>query len=370
MKVLTVVGARPQFIKAAMVSRAIEEWNGGSGSSLGRIQEVLVHTGQHYDDNMSDVFFRELEISPPAHNLAVGSGPHGQQTGRMLEGLERIMQKEKPDLALIYGDTNSTLAGGLAASKLQIPVAHVEAGLRSHNRTMPEEINRILVDHLSTLLFCPSTVAEKNLGSEGITKGVHLVGDVMYDSLLFNLNRMREKKNVLDRMGLRAGNYGVLTIHRAENADNPIKLREIVAALQRLNLPLVFPVHPRTQAALTHAGITTFPSLIRPTKPLSYQEMLELVRGARLILTDSGGVQKEAFLLRVPCVTLRNETEWVETVDAGWNRLAGTDPDKIVSASRELLARRPGTPGQPYGDGQAGQSVVRVMAEYLAGHCS
>jgi len=362
MKLLSVVGARPQFIKAAVVSLAIPAFNHRRGNDC-RIQEMLVHTGQHYDDDMSAVFFQELGIPSPACHLGVGSGPHGQQTGRMLEGLERVMEQERPDCVLVYGDTNSTLAGGLAASKLRIPIAHVEAGLRSYNRAMPEEINRVLVDHLSAVLFCPTMQAVKNLSCEGIVTGVHLVGDVMYDSLLYNVERAGRDLGVLDRLGVRSGEYALATVHRAETTDQPEILKGFFNAFGRIGLPVVIPLHPRTRTVLRQVGLSEFPPDVRMVPPVSYLEMLMLEQHARLILTDSGGVQKEAFLLRVPCVTLRHETEWVETVDMGWNRLAGTDPEEIVAAARSSLERIPPEPGNPYGDGHAAERIVAVLAE-------
>jgi len=362
MKLLTVVGARPQFIKAAVVSRAIAAFNARAVSGL-RMEEVLVHTGQHYDDNMSAVFFQELRMSEPAHHLGVGSGPHGQQTGRMLEGLERVMHQERPDLVLIYGDTNSTLAGALAASKLGLPVAHVEAGLRSYNRTMPEEINRVVADHLSALLLCPTACAVKNLSCEGVVAGVHQVGDVMYDSLLFNLQQAAQHAGILDRLGLQSGQYGLVTIHRAENTDRPETLRTLIATLGNLGLPVVFPLHPRTTVAMQAARIGAHGN-IRLIPPVSYQEMLILERNARLILTDSGGVQKEAFLLGVPCVTLRSETEWVETVEAGLNRVAGTEPDAILDAARAFLDKVPSASTQPYGNGHAAEAILEIVTEH------
>lgn len=363
MKILTVVGARPQFVKAAVVSRAIAAWNKQTGGKA-ELAEVLAHTGQHYDESMSAVFFRELDIPPPAHQLAVGSGPHGQQTGRMLEGLERVMQEEQPDLVLVYGDTNSTLAGALAASKLHIPIAHVEAGLRSYNRAMPEEINRVLVDHVSALLLCPSERARKNLSQEGITAGVHVAGDVMYDSVLFHLKRGDVETRCCERLGLTPRTYGVLTLHRAENVDERNKVEMILAAVEGLNMPIVFPIHPRTKAMLERVQLR-WPPHVRATEPLPYLEMLQLMRDARLVLTDSGGLQKEAFFLKVPCATLRGETEWVETVEAGWNRLAGTERDTILAACRVLLEHVPSDGPQPYGDGHAGEAVVQILADYL-----
>lgn len=364
MKLLTIVGARPQFIKAAVISRAIPLYNGWQDSDRW-INEVLVHTGQHYDDGMSAVFFSELGIPAPAYHLGVGSGPHGQQTGRMLERLERVMEQERPDCVLVYGDTNSTLAGGLAASKLRIPLTHVEAGLRSHNRVMAEEINRVIVDHLSTLLFCPTARAVKNLSCEGLTAGVHLVGDVMCDSLLYNLEQAGQKAGILADLGVTPGAYGLATIHRAETTDHPETLRSLLAALDHLGLPVLLPLHPRTKAALETAGADRPSGDLRLIPPVPYHEMLVLERYARVILTDSGGVQKEAFLLSVPCVTLRKETEWVETVEAGWNRLCGTDPEQIEVAVCAALERRPPESGHPYGDGHAAEAILEIMNSFL-----
>jgi len=363
MKVLTVVGARPQFIKAAVVSRTIPAFNARSRRDR-QIQEVMVHTGQHYDDNMSAIFFQELTMPEPAHHLGVGSGPHGQQTGRMLERLEPVIEQERPDLVLVYGDTNSTLAGSLAASKLRIPAAHVEAGLRSYNRAMPEEINRVITDHLSALLFCPTARAVKNLSCEGIVTGVHQVGDVMHDSLLYNLARADRRVGVLAELGLRPGQYGVATIHRAETTDRPETVAGILSALGRLGLPVVVPLHPRSRAVLDAAGIARVPDSVRLMPPVSYHQMLMLERHARLILTDSGGVQKEAFLLGVPCITLRNETEWVETVELGWNRLAGTNPDAIVMAAHGALEEVRSERGSPYGSGHAADAILVIVADF------
>jgi UDP-GlcNAc3NAcA epimerase len=360
-KLMTIVGARPQFIKAAVVSRAIKVLNEESQRNH-RIQEVMVHTGQHYDDNMSAVFFQELNIPEPAHHLGVGSGPHGQQTARMLERLEPVMERERPDLVLVYGDTNSTLAGSLAASKLRIPVAHVEAGLRSYNRAMPEELNRVVTDHLSALLFCPTDRAVKNLSCEGIVAGVHQVGDVMYDSLLYNLARADRRAGVLAELGLKQGGYALATIHRAESTERPETITGILAAFGRLGLPIVVPLHPRTRAVLDAAGIARIPDSVRLIPPISYHEMLMLERHARLILTDSGGVQKEAFLLGIPCITLRNETEWVETVEAGWNRVAGTAPDAVEAAARLALEEVRPERGAPYGDGRAAKVILAIVS--------
>jgi UDP-N-acetylglucosamine 2-epimerase len=321
MKVVTIVGARPQFIKAAVLSRELRKEH----------IEILVHTGQHYDDNMSAVFFKELEIPEPDYNLGIGSGSHGKQTGEMLAGIEEILLKEKPDWVLVYGDTNSTLAGALAASKLHIKIAHVEAGLRSFNRNMPEEINRVLTDHLSNLLFCPTDTAVNNLRLEGITKGVHQVGDVMYDALQWALDLGDEYSSILARLKLEPKSYLLATVHRAENTDDPARLQGILDAFNQVDEPLVFPVHPRTRKKLAELAWQPASHVIL-LDPLRYIDMVFLEKNALVILTDSGGMQKEAHWLEVPCVTLREETEWVETLAGNWNQLAGVDPQKIVSS--------------------------------------
>jgi UDP-GlcNAc3NAcA epimerase len=356
-KLLTVVGARPQFVKAAVVSRLL------AGTT--RFRDILVHTGQHYDPGLSAVFFRELEMPQPDYYLGVGSGPHGQQTGRMLERLEEVLAKEDPDCVLVYGDTNSTLAGSLAASKLGIPAAHVEAGLRSHNRAMPEEINRVIADHLATLLFCPTTQAVKNLSCEGVTKEVHLVGDVMYDSLVHHLKKAEQTSRILAEVNAVAGQYALTTVHRAEITADRERLEGVFQALGRLELPVIVPLHPRTRAVLAGAVL---PASVRIIEPVSYYDMLVLERSATLILTDSGGVQKEAFWLGVPCVTLRDETEWVETVESGWNRLAGTDPQAVVAAADAALHGSPAHAGRPYGTGHAGEAILSILARYVEGH--
>jgi len=358
MKIVTVVGARPQFIKAAPLSRALRARPG--------VQEVLVHTGQHYDDAMSAVFFRELDLPPPDLNLGVGSGSHGAQTAAMLTALEAVLLRERPAGLLIYGDTNSTLSGALAAAKLGVPVAHVEAGLRSYNRAMPEEINRVVADALSSLLFCPSPVSAANLAREGITRGVHVVGDVMYDAVLQAAARARDSVAgpLLARLGVGAGGYLLATVHRAANTDDPARLGAIVAALNALAEPVLFPVHPRTAKALAALG-QPFAPHVRPMDPVGYLEMVALESNARIILTDSGGVQKEAYWLAVPCLTLREETEWVETVDQGWNRLVGTDPVAIIAG---VAAFRPqGTPAQVFGDGHAAERIAAILAEEWGG---
>lgn len=328
MKIVTIVGARPQFIKAAAVSRVLR----------GGCQEVLVHTGQHYDGNMSQVFFDELEIPAPDYNLGIGSASHGAQTGAMLAAIEGVLLKERPGRMLVYGDTNSTLAGALAAAKLHVPVAHVEAGLRSFNRRMPEEINRIVTDHLSDLLFCPSDTAVANLAAEGITAGVHRVGDVMHEALMHAVAVAQRKSEVLARLELVPGSYALATIHRAENTDDPSRLARLVAVLREIarHKPVVFPVHPRTRSKLPEAAAT---GGLRLVEPLGYLDMVRMEAGAAVILTDSGGVQKEAYWLHVPCITLREETEWVETVQQGWNMLGGADEDRIIRGALE--ARHP-----------------------------
>ena len=362
MKILTVIGARPQFIKAAPVSRAIRSISGGR-TGTNAIVEVLVHTGQHYDREMSDVFFQELDLPEPAHHLGVGPGPHGQQTGRMLEGLERVLGMERPDLALVYGDTNSTLAGALAAGKLRIPIAHVEAGLRSFNRAMPEELNRIVTDHLATYLFCPTSLAVKNLSCEGIVTGVHLVGDVMHEVLQLSLPVAKARSRVLEQWSLSSKGYDLVTVHRAENTDVRERLAGILQGLARLDRPAVFPCHPRTKKMIDQFGLASLlsSSRVRVIDPLGYLDMLRLESEAAVILTDSGGVQKEAYWLGVPCVTLRDETEWVETVDAGWNRLAGTDPAAIVAAAHTAFDALPSESGQLYGDGTAAERILGIL---------
>jgi UDP-GlcNAc3NAcA epimerase len=350
MKVLSVVGARPQFIKAAPVSRALE---------AAGIEEVLLHTGQHYDYGMSDVFFEELGMREPDYNLGVGSGPHGAQTGAMLVGIEEVLLKEQPGTVLIYGDTNSTLAGALAAAKMGVPVAHIEAGLRSYNRAMPEEINRVVADAVSSLLFCPTETAAGNLKREGITEGVHVVGDVMYDAVLWAGERGDGGSEVLSRLGLKGGGYLLATVHRASNTDELQNLTSIVSALNAAGDTVVFPVHPRTRKALEAAGVGLGENVLA-IEPVSYLEMLALERQARKVLTDSGGVQKEAFWFGVPCITLRDETEWVETVESGWNTLTGTEPQRIAEA---IGAPKPtGTPPQVYGDGHASERIAQVLS--------
>jgi UDP-N-acetylglucosamine 2-epimerase len=346
-KVLTVVGARPQIIKAAAVSGPLRR----------AVREVLVHTGQHYDAQMSDQFFRELDVPAPDHHLGVGSAPHGVQTGRMLAALEPVLEEERPDRVLVYGDTNSTLAGALAAAKRRIPVVHVEAGLRSYNRAMPEEINRVVTDHLAELLCCPGDRAVRNLAAEGITRGVHVTGDVMRD-LLERVGPSLDG-GALTRLGLTAGGYSVLTLHRPHNTDDAERLAAILGALADADELIVFPVHPRTRHALTAADRPRVGAL-QMIEPLGYRDMLTLQQHARLVLTDSGGVQKEAYWLGVPCITLRDETEWVETVEAGWNRLVGSDAAAIRGALSDVS--RPSVRPDLYGDGRAAEHVAALVA--------
>jgi len=345
MKIVSIVGARPQFVKAGPVSAALRQ----------RHVEILVHTGQHYDDRMSAVFFDELGIPQPDHHLGIGSGTHGAQTGRMLAAIEEVIVAERPDWMLVYGDTNSTLAGALAASKLGVPVAHVEAGLRSWNRAMPEEINRVIADHLSTLLFSPSATAVRNLASEGITQGVHEVGDVMSDSLRGASARAGARSTVLEGLGLAEQSYILATVHRADNTDDPARLSGILEALGAVSGPVVFPVHPRTRAAIARQGHDVGRT-VQMIEPVGYLDMVRLEASARMILTDSGGVQKEAYWLGVPCITMRDETEWVETVDAGWNVLVGASRDAIVQAARTFAP--PSLRPPLYGDGHVADKIA------------
>ncbi len=359
MRIATIVGARPQFIKAAAVSRAVGETPG--------ITETLIHTGQHFDDNMSAVFFRELGIPEPQHNLGVRAPSHGEQTGRMLMAIEQVLVDLQPDCVLVYGDTNSTLAGALAAAKLHIPVAHVEAGLRSFNRRMPEEINRVLTDHAADLLFAPTEQALRNLLSEGIRReAIHLVGDVMFDAALYYGSCAEAASRILAALELRHRGYVLATVHRAENTDDPERLRTIVEALNLLakEQPVIVPLHPRTRMAISRAGLLASASDgLRMIEPVSYLDMVQLEQHAALILTDSGGVQKEAFFHRVPCVTLREETEWTELVDLGWNRLAPpTRPAREIVATALHALSTTGADASPYGRGDSARLILRLLA--------
>lgn len=339
------VGARPQFIKAAVLSVALRQV----------ATEVLVHTGQHYDADLSQVFFDRLPLPRPDVMLEVGSGSHGQQTGAMLERLDPLIAAERPDWVLVYGDTNSTLAGALAAAKLQVPVAHVEAGLRSYNRAMPEEINRVVTDHLSTRLYCPAPFAARQLAQEGITQGVRVVGDVMDEALAL---AETAPGSWFTGLGIRPGGYCLATVHRQENTDDPGRLRDIVGALSRLPLPVVWPMHPRTRAALAKFGIEPGPG-ITVLDPVGYGESITLTRRAAAVLTDSGGVQREAGLLGVPCYILRDETEWLDLLEAGQAVLVGHDPERIVAAVAEHQARAPAK--------QPGTGIARAIVRDLVG---
>ncbi len=356
MKILSVVGARPQFIKASTVSRRLKD------ERFRGLSEAIVHTGQHYDDAMSGAFFRELEIPEPRWNLAVGSGPHGAQTGRMMERLEGVASDYKPDVILVYGYTNSTLAGALVAAKSGVTLAHVEAGLRSFRRAMPEEINRAVTDRVSDTLFCPTQQAIDNLKAEGRTKGVHLVGDVMYDAFLHAAKRCTPE--IVERFGLEPGRYVLATIHRAENTDQRERLATLFDALSHVatTTPVLLPIHPRTAVLLSDAGIGPKHNL-KLVDPVPHAELLSLIMYAAVVATDSGGMQKEAYLAGVPCVTLRDETEWTETLAGGWNRLPRMDAAGIVEAiSAASGMSRSVRPPPVFGDGNAAAAILEVLA--------
>ncbi|AXF54569.1 non-hydrolyzing UDP-N-acetylglucosamine 2-epimerase [Salicibibacter kimchii] len=358
MKILTVIGARPQFVKACMLSRWLKIDHD--------MKEVIVHTGQHYDSNMSDVFFSQLNLAKPDYQLSIGSSSHGEQTGKMLIELEKVMVKEKPDLVLVYGDTNSTIAGGLAASKLDIPIAHVEAGLRSFNRKMPEEINRIVTDHLSSLLFCPSQTAVDHLRNEGIKENVYNTGDIMYDAVLDFKERALEHSNLLSQLTLTANNFYLATIHRGENTDDLKRLSVIIDGLKQLDLPVLFPLHPRTNKQLKKWNITDTNQVsnIMFIEPISYFDMLTIASQAKYILTDSGGLQKEAYMLKIPCLTLRTETEWTETIDSGWNQLVDLSTSKnIVEAV--LKTKIPKDYSSLFGNGEASDLMYQHIKSWL-----
>ncbi|MCC7369129.1 MAG: UDP-N-acetylglucosamine 2-epimerase (non-hydrolyzing) [Chloroflexi bacterium] len=348
MKIVSIVGARPEFVQVAPLSAALRRSH----------QEVLLHTGQHYDYLMSEIFLHELGLPAPDYNLGVGSGSHGRQTGELLADIERVLLHERPDWVIVRGDTNSTLAGGLAAAKLGIPVAHIESGARSFDRSMPEELNRVLVDHLSSLLFCVAPNGVTNLEHEGITEGVYNVGDVMYDALLQNVPIAHRTSSLRTRLGVQERDYVLATVHRAGNTDDPARLRSIVAAINAIEGTVVFPVHPRTRAALDRLRLGLGDRVLA-IEPVGYHDMLMLEAGARVIVTDSGGVTRESYLLGVPCVTLREQTEHVETVTVGWNCLAGADTERIVDAVRTF---RPTTIRPPvFGDGHAAERIVQIL---------
>ncbi|MFC0876836.1 non-hydrolyzing UDP-N-acetylglucosamine 2-epimerase [Saccharicrinis sp. FJH2] len=350
-KIITVVGARPQFVKAAAVSRAIRQTD---------MSEVIIHTGQHFDQNMSEVFFEEMEIPHPDYNLGISSLTHGAMTGRMLEGIEEILLKEKPDALMVYGDTNSTIAGALAAKKLGIKVAHVEAGLRSFNMAMPEEVNRILTDRISDLLFCPTDTAVNNLSEEGFSNfGSKIIrtGDVMYDAALFYSAKASEKSHILDNLALNGKTYLLATIHRQENTDNEQRLASIVEALNALTeiTEVIVPLHPRTKKIMAQRHLDYKFKVI---EPVGYFDMLELIKNSEIILTDSGGLQKEAFFFRKYCVTMRDETEWVELVRNGYNCLSGADTARILSSAKEMMQKEQKFTHQLYGNGDASQQIA------------
>ena len=351
MKIASIVGVRPQFVKASVVSKQLRKEH----------EEVLVHTGQHYDYKMNNVFFSELNIPEPEYFLGIGSGSHGYQTGEMLKKIEEVLIKEEPDLVLTYGDTNSTLAGALAAAKLHIKTAHVESGLRSFDRSMPEEINRILTDHCSDLLFCPTKNAVDNLRKEGITTNVHLTGDVMADSLLYNKEIAETRSTILSDLDLNSKKYAVATIHRASNTDNKENLTNIVDAFSQLDETIIFPVHPRTQKLLKEYGLyEKLSSSVKLVEPLGFLDFIKLMAHSKIILTDSGGIQKEAYILKVPCITLRENSEWVETIEDGWNVLVGTDKENIFQAvnsfhpSLKLHKDR-------FGNGDAAEKIAAII---------
>lgn len=371
MKLVTIIGARPQFIKAAILSMKIQT------SFSENIQEILVHTGQHYDENMSDIFFEEMKIPKPKYQLNIGSRSHGVQTGKMLMGIEAVLVKEKPDLVIVYGDTNSTAAGCLAASKLHIPIAHIEAGLRSNNMAMPEEQNRIIADHLANFLFCPTKTAIVNLRKEGL---IHLmkkkskhnlpivvenVGDIMYEAILYYKNMAQSHSNILEKNGLSPGNYCLATIHRAENTDEPTSLRNIFEAFKQLKETIIIAVHPRTKKFISEYHIQV-PENIHIIDPVGYLDMIQLESKAKIIFTDSGGVQKEAYFLRIPCITLRNETEWTETQQDDWNKVVGNETQKILSAYSYILGINYNKKKQTsfFGRGDTSEKIIKTLMKY------
>lgn len=356
MKIATIVGARPQFIKAVPVSLAFKDL----------FNEVLIHTGQHYGRQMSGIFFEQLGLEEPEYNLGIGSGPAGWQTGKMLESIERVLAVEKPDLAVVYGDTNSTLAAALAVAKMEVPLAHIEAGLRSYDHTMPEEINRLVADHVSELLFCPTPTAVANLDKEAVRGQIFEVGDVMYDAALYFAEMAENRSTVLEDLGLAPGEYLVATLHRAGNTDNPKNLVTLVESMVESGEAIVFPVHPRTEKSLERQGLidSLGKSSVRLIPPLGYIDFLKLEKYARKILTDSGGVQKEAYFLGVPCVTMRENTEWVETVKSGRNMVTGLDGDAIVKAIRDFEPVD-GEIEDLYGGGRAAKRIASKILDYL-----
>jgi UDP-GlcNAc3NAcA epimerase len=372
LKILSIVGARPQFVKVAMMAEAIRDYKRKVETGT-KLEHVLVHTGQHYDPNLSDVFFNQLPLPEPHYNLSIGSGTHAQQTGELLKRIENALIKERPDVVVLYGDTNSTIAGGLAASKMHIKIAHVEAGLRSFNRLMPEEINRVVADHLSDLLFCPTQTAINHLKSEGITSGVYLSGDVMLDAVLAFRPIANTRSRVLSKLNLVPSEYMLCTMHRAENTNSDMHIAKLVQLLTRIGRPLVFPMHPRTRDRLANSSQLREPAnSLLSTKnlhvidPVSYLDMLTLTSNARLVLTDSGGLQKEAYFLGVPCLTLRGETEWIETLKGGWNRLVNAESDETIPLVESLWngngMRPSGRPNlSAFGGGEAAKLILQQL---------
>lgn len=354
-KIVTIIGARPQFIKSAPVSLQLKK----------SFKEILIHTGQHYDKTLSENFFRELQLKKPDYNLNVGSNSHAVQTANIMIKLEKVIQNEKPDLVLVYGDTNSTLAGSLVGAKLNIPIAHIEAGLRSFNKRMPEELNRICTDHYSHILFCPSKVAVNNLKKEGITKNVFLVGDVMKDSVLQNLESINSKA-IRKKYKLKEGEkYYFLTLHRQENTDNIVRLTKIFRMLRLTKLKIIFPIHPRTKKTILHNSINV-PQNLHIIEPVSYTESLSLQKNAQIVITDSGGIQKEACFLSVPCITLRDETEWTETVKKGYNKIVGTDIKKFKMALRKYSTEHISLNSDNlYGDGKAAEKIIQILQKNI-----
>ena len=354
MKIASIIGARPQFIKASAMFKEVRK----------NYEDVLIHTGQHYDYEMSKVFFDQLGIPEPNYNLGVGSGKQGEQTGKMLIKVEEVLLNEKPDFVLVYGDTNSTIAGALASVKLHIPVGHIEAGLRSFDRNMPEEINRVLTDHCSDLLFSPTQTGVDNLRKEGITRGVYLTGDVMYDVLLQNL-KIAEKSRILEELNVRSKEYFLATVHRQANTDNAKNLANIVDALSDIDEKVIFPIHPRTLKIINNHGLKRkIEKNIVIINPIGYFDFIWLEKNAKKILTDSGGIQKEAYLLKVPCITLRENTEWVETIKEGWNVLVGSSKEKILNAVNNFQPHE--KQRKVFGDGHASKNIVKILDKYLA----
>jgi UDP-N-acetylglucosamine 2-epimerase len=355
-KIVSIVGARPQFVKLAALSRVLSRY----------FNEIVLHTGQHYNDEMSDLFFRQLKIKKPLYNLGIKSGRQGEQTALMISGIEKVLFKEKPELVLVYGDTNSTLAGALAARKLNIPIGHIEAGLRSYNKKMSEEVNRIVTDHISDILFCSSKRGVENLKKEGMANNVYLVGDIMKDALLKFFLYVKRQSKIMRNLGLKSRGYFLLTIHRAENTDSYERLKALIEIIGGLDAEIIFPLHPRTGKKIKEFGIT-IPANVKPILPVGYFDMLALEQNAKIILTDSGGVQKEAFFLRTPCITLRDETEWVETLDAKMNIVTGVNRNNVLKAIHTFSDKdfHCCKLKDPYGDGHTADKIVNIIKRYF-----